>query len=189
MWTLLQFNQLSSTSYIEPKPRIEGLSERGLDSVEEGHCVRDTVEGQSTCLVIQVNSYSGGLRAWYFSLNIIVSEPITITRALETPGLVIVSKCTIITCSADVFIWDCCNNTTSPLNLPVTASRQTLSTQNLTVVGESVWMVRIWLDLACIGHLSVPFRQRDVCVCCVCVQCEMTGIWEKSRDQWGESEQ
>lgn len=26
------------------KPRIEGLSECGLDPVEEGHCVRDTVE-------------------------------------------------------------------------------------------------------------------------------------------------
>ena len=51
MWTLLQFNQLSSIIIIiETKPRIEGLSERGLDSVEEGHCVRDTVEGQSILL-------------------------------------------------------------------------------------------------------------------------------------------
>ena len=83
MWTLLQFNQLSSTIIIiETKPRIEGLSECGLDSVEEGHCVRDTVEGQSTCLVIQVHSYSGGLRAWYFSHNIIVSETIITTIAL-----------------------------------------------------------------------------------------------------------
>ena len=61
---------------------IEMFSERGLDSVKEGHCVRDAEEGQNTCLVNQVHSYTGGLRAWYFSLNIIVSETIIITWAL-----------------------------------------------------------------------------------------------------------
>jgi hypothetical protein len=39
---------------MKPEPRIEGLRESGLDTVEEGHCVRDTVEGQSARLVIQV---------------------------------------------------------------------------------------------------------------------------------------
>ncbi len=39
------------------KPRIERLSERGLDCVDEAHCVRDTVEGQSSCTVIHINSY------------------------------------------------------------------------------------------------------------------------------------
>ena len=33
---------------MNPKPRIEGLSEGGLDSVQEGHGVRDAVEGQSS---------------------------------------------------------------------------------------------------------------------------------------------
>lgn len=63
-WGFLpQFTQLCSST---PKhnPRIEGLSECCLGSVEEGHCIRrDAVEGQNTCLVIQVHSYTGGQRA------------------------------------------------------------------------------------------------------------------------------
>uniref|UniRef100_A0A3Q3NJD9 SH3 domain-containing protein n=1 Tax=Labrus bergylta TaxID=56723 RepID=A0A3Q3NJD9_9LABR len=42
---------------------VERLSEPGLDSVEESHGFRDAVEGQNTCAVIQVHSYSGGFRA------------------------------------------------------------------------------------------------------------------------------
>ncbi len=41
-----------------PKPRIERLSECGLDCVDEVHCVRDAVEGQSSCTVIHKHSYS-----------------------------------------------------------------------------------------------------------------------------------
>ncbi len=40
------------------KPRIEVLSECGLDCVDEAHCVRDAVEGQSSCTVIHKHSYS-----------------------------------------------------------------------------------------------------------------------------------
>ncbi len=41
-----------------PNPRIERLRECGLDCVDEAHCVRDTVEGQSSSTVIHVHSYS-----------------------------------------------------------------------------------------------------------------------------------
>uniref|UniRef100_A0A0E9RB63 Uncharacterized protein n=1 Tax=Anguilla anguilla TaxID=7936 RepID=A0A0E9RB63_ANGAN len=37
-------------------------------------------------------------------------------------------------------------------------------------------MIRIWLDLCHTGHLSVPLRQTEVCVRCVGVQCELTGM-------------
>ncbi len=40
------------------KPRIERLSECDLDCVDEAHCVRDAVEGQSSCTVIHIHSYS-----------------------------------------------------------------------------------------------------------------------------------
>ncbi len=36
------------------------MSECGLDSVDEGHCVRDAVEGQNPCSVIHIHSYSRG---------------------------------------------------------------------------------------------------------------------------------
>ena len=43
-------------SSVQPCHIVVWLGEGGLDSVEEGHCVRDdTVERQSTCLVIQVH--------------------------------------------------------------------------------------------------------------------------------------
>ena len=77
---------------LKSKPRIEGLSEFGLDSVEEGHCVQDTVEGQSSCLVIQVHSYySGGAGDWYVSLFIIVIEVAARGTTLQTPGLITAS--------------------------------------------------------------------------------------------------
>ncbi|TNN63908.1 hypothetical protein EYF80_025841 [Liparis tanakae] len=46
--------QIGSGSGIQPKSSIERLSECGLDSVEERHGVRDAVEGQNTCFVIQL---------------------------------------------------------------------------------------------------------------------------------------
>ncbi len=57
------------------KPRIERLSECGLDCVDEVHCVRDAVEGQSSCSVIHKHSYSpdDGLHR-EISLYVIVSE-------------------------------------------------------------------------------------------------------------------
>ncbi len=45
---------------VNPNPSIERLSECGVDSVNEGHCVRDAVEGQSSCSVIHIHSYSRG---------------------------------------------------------------------------------------------------------------------------------
>ncbi len=60
---------------INSKPRIERLSECGLDCVDEAHCVRDAVEGQSSCSVIHKHSYSpaDGLHR-EISLYVIVSE-------------------------------------------------------------------------------------------------------------------
>ncbi len=43
---------------INSEARIERLSECGLDCVDEAHCVRDAVEGQSSCTVIHKHSYS-----------------------------------------------------------------------------------------------------------------------------------
>ena len=75
---LLELTQLSSGS-IKPTPQssMERLSEGGLDSVEESHGFRDAVEGQNTCSVIQVHSYSGGPRAWEGSDDVVMSELIT----------------------------------------------------------------------------------------------------------------
>lgn len=38
-------------------------------------------------------------------------------------------------------------------------------------------MIKIWLILLHTCHLPVVIRQFEVCVHCVCVDCELTGIW------------
>ena len=169
---------------INPEPRIEGLSECAVECVQVGQCVRgDCVEGQSAGRPVQIHSYSvgagGGGR--YGSFLLIVPDRVTVTITLQTPGLVIVSKPTVLTPStpADSFICHCYINppSSTPLCLPVTAPRQTLSTQHLWPALKSLWVIRIRLLLCPPCHLSVLLRQREVSLCCVWVQCELTGIW------------
>ena len=57
MWSLTQFDFAASS---EPKARIQWLSECGAYFVQKSHCIRDTVERQSSCLVINIHSYSRG---------------------------------------------------------------------------------------------------------------------------------
>ncbi len=57
------------------KPSIKQLSECGLDCVDGAHCVRDAVEGQSSCTVIHKHSYSTADGLYReSSLYVIVSE-------------------------------------------------------------------------------------------------------------------
>lgn len=176
-----------------PKPRIEGLSECGVERVQVGECVRgDAVEGQSACWPVQVHSYSlgagGGDR--YGSAFIIVSGIVTVRRAEQSPGLVIISQCALITppfpFPLDAFIrHSYISPTPTPLSLPVAASRLTLFTQHLTIEVKSLWVVRIRLILTHTCHLSVPLREREIYACCVWIQCDLTGICrqEKRREE------
>src|SRR4029434_6491115 len=82
------------------EPRIEGLSECGVERVEVCECVRgDAVEGQSAGWPVQVHSYSSGAGGGdrYDSVFIIVPGRVTVRRAFQTPGLVITSQCALIT--------------------------------------------------------------------------------------------
>ena len=153
--------------------------------MQVGECARgDAVEGQSAGRPVQVHSYSPGAGGGgrYVSVFIIVSGRVTIRRALQTPGLVITSKQAVSTppFPLDALICHCyLIPTTTPLSLPVAASRQTLSTQHLFPVVKSLWVVRTRLlltHMCLMCHLSVPLREREMCVCCVWVQCELTGI-------------
>ena len=167
-----------STITINSKSGIEGLSECGVDSVEEGHCVRDAVEGQNSCTVIHIHSYSGGAGVHReFRLFIIVFESGTGAEADQTPGLIIRAKSTLITFPADVFIRHCNINTShAKLDLPVTASSQTFTTENLRHSIKSLWMIRMGLDLIHQCHFSVPLRQSEISAYCVWIQSELTGI-------------
>ncbi|KAK6291488.1 hypothetical protein J4Q44_G00382540 [Coregonus suidteri] len=158
---------------MNPKPWIEGLSECGVECVQVGQCVRgDSVEGQSAGWPVQIHSYSVGSGGGdvYGSGLIIVPGSVTVVRAEQTPGLVIVSNPTVITPSspADSFICHSYNSPSpTPLYLPVTAPSQTLSTQHLSTALKSLWVIRIQLLLSPPCHLSVLLRQREESVYCV----------------------
>ncbi len=177
------------------KPRIERLSECGLDCVDEDHCVRDADEGQSSCSVIHKHSYSPDIIIIIIiiiihsysaadglhretSLYVIVSEWVTGGRAAQTPGLIIRSKHTLITPSLppDALIWHWYKHISTPLQLPVTASRYTLSTQHLRPIIKSVWMIRIRLICASVSNHSVSLRQTEAFIHCVQIQRELMGI-------------
>ncbi len=113
--------------------------------MNEGHCVRDAVEGQSSCTVIHIHSYSRGAGDYReCSPFVIVPEWASGFRAEQTPWLIITSKSTLISLPADALIWHWYTHPTTPLHLPVTASTHSLSTQHLRKTIKSVWMIRIY---------------------------------------------
>lgn len=63
---------------------MEGLSELGLDTVEDSHCFGDTVEGQNTCPVVQVHSFSGGHRVGTGSYDGHTSDDVTIVETIQS---------------------------------------------------------------------------------------------------------
>ena len=139
--SLPQFDQfcIRSTAWLRsiilhPKPRIERLSESGFYFVEQSHvCTTDAIKGQSTCLIIQVNSDRGGSFAWHWCASTIVSERVTFLGAVQTPRLVVISKLWVI-CGllTDVFVWHGHRpGATTPSDLPVTSPWQTLAAQHL----------------------------------------------------------
>ncbi|KAJ0064093.1 hypothetical protein NL108_018517, partial [Boleophthalmus pectinirostris] len=87
----------------EPKPREQSVSECGVEGVEVGQLVRgDCVEGERTSRTVHKHCYSPrrgrpGLRE--AGLFVIMMNRETNFRTLQTPGLIIVSKQTVITAS------------------------------------------------------------------------------------------
>ena len=170
----------------EPKPRIERFSECGVEGVEVDQWVRDSVEGQSASRTVHIHCYStrgggGGVRDLSF---LIVTDSVSLVRAEQTPRLIVPSKPAVITYSfpSDSSVSHCYTNLSSPLDLPVTATSQTSSTQQLRPEVKSLWMIRIWLLLFHICHFLVV-RQFEVFVHCVCVKCEFTEIWKDTTQQ------
>ena len=75
------------------------FSECGVEGVEVDQCVRgDSVEGQSASRTVHIHCYSvrdrGGEGGDGCS-SLIVTDRVTFIRAEQTPGLIIVSKCTV----------------------------------------------------------------------------------------------
>ena len=171
----------------EPKPWIKFFSECRIEGVEVDQWVRDSVEGQSASRTVHIHCYSvrdrgGGEGEGFFSL-IVTDRVTTIIRAVQTPGLIIQSKPMVITVSSppDSSVTHWYTNASFPLDLPVTATSQIISTQQLPEV-KPLWMIRIWLLLSHVCHLLVVVRQFELSVYSVCVHCEFTDIWWREQD-------
>ncbi|KAK6291402.1 hypothetical protein J4Q44_G00381680 [Coregonus suidteri] len=159
---------------MNPKPWIEGLSECGVECVQVGQCVRgDSVEGQSAGWPVQIHSYSVGAGGGdvYGSVLIIVPGRVTVVRADQTPGLVIVSKPTVITPSspADSFI---CHSYISPSlhsTLPPSNSAQSdpLYTAPVHSPQISLGDKDTAAPLSSMSPFCSPQTERGICLLCL----------------------
>ncbi len=173
---------------LELKCRVKRLGECAVEGVEVEQCgAEHCIEWQNASRPVQIYSNSmrdeRGMNVQVFSF-VIVPDGEFVFTARQEPGLVTPSKPAgdILTFSVDSSVGYTQRNKASPLNLPVTVTSQTISTQQLTPVVKSFWMIRIWLQLSHHCHLPVVVRQFEVCVHCVCVQCEFTEIWWREKD-------
>uniref|UniRef100_G3PB66 Uncharacterized protein n=1 Tax=Gasterosteus aculeatus TaxID=69293 RepID=G3PB66_GASAC len=87
-----------------PEPRIKRFSECGAEGVEVDQCVRgDSVEGQRASRTVHIHCYStrggGGGGGGDGCYCLIVTDRVISIIAVQTPGLIIVSKHTVITVS------------------------------------------------------------------------------------------
>lgn len=123
----------------DAKPWVDGLGERGLEPVQEGHAaVLYGVEGQHACSVVQVHAYPGGVWGVDGRVHTVVPGRVARVGAEETPGLVVVAQQTqgAFALPADALVGHADGELAVPLDLPVeAASRQSLAAQHL---GEAV---------------------------------------------------
>ncbi len=115
-----------------------------VDSVNEGHCVRDAVEGQSSCTVIHIHSYSRGdgdlreksvcycarMKKCHCRSNTRTDHYVQSYTHFSVP---------FCWCSYMTLIFSPHHSTQPPSNCT-----HTLSTQHMIPVIKSVWMLRIF---------------------------------------------
>lgn len=156
----------------EPEPYfgVERLSECAVEGVEAELSVREHCEeGQDASRPVHIHSDSVGHKGKFVSLCFfaIVQESILLFRADQDPGP------GVLTPSYDSLISYPDGHVSFPLDLPVTTTSQTVSTQHLTC--EII--MPCWKFYPC--HLPHVVRQNEVNMGCIWVQCEIAGIWRK----------
>lgn len=156
--------------------------------MEVDRCVGgDSVEGQSASRPVHMHSHSvgGGGGVVEVCTDAIVTDGVTvIIGAKKTPGLNVPSKPAALRVSSplDSAVSHGDIDPFTPLDLPVTATSQTLCTHHLIPVVEPLWLIAARLLLSPMRRLPVAVRQPEVSVCGERVQCEFTGVWWRERD-------
>lgn len=99
---------------------------------------------------------------------------------IKTPALVsTVNFCVPVSLPRQALICNTNIHKRFPVHLPVAAPSQSLSTQHLTGLVKSLWMIRIRLLFLSAAYFPVTFRQDEVFIHSVGVECEITGICER----------
>lgn len=108
---------------------------------------------------------------------VIVPNTVTVLRTLQTPRLVVPSKPAVVSLSgpADPSVTQRHVNMSNPVHLPVTATSETRTTQQLRPLVKPVRVLRIRLLHLHVGRLPAP-KQLDLSVHTVCVEHKLAGI-------------
>lgn len=157
--SLLQRTQRHrGTRFVRPEAKagIQRFSERCVEGVEVDQRVgEDSVEGQRAGSRVHIHRHSvrgrGGDGGGGGEVSGFVIVPHRVTDGVgadQTPGLIVPSEQTLVSVSssADSSVSHRYMKPPAPLHLPVTAASQTISTQQLRPVVESVWMVGVRLS-------------------------------------------
>lgn len=162
------------------EPWIDGLSECGLEPVQEGHAAGFyTVESQHACRVVQVHTYPGGVRSVDGRVHAVVPGWVARVGTQEAPGLVVVAQQTqrAFALPADASVGHANGELAAPLNLPVVAaSRQSLTAQHLSEAVEPLLVVWVGLQVPGADDLPAVLGDVELLVGRVGVQLELTKV-------------
>lgn len=163
----------------QPEPWVDGLSEGGVEGVEERRFTTGDLEkGQFPCWPVQKDSHSVGDELdGYSGLHASVPGPVASAVAVQSPGRVVFAQPAVVTLSlpGHPSVGDSYESSPTPFCLPVAAPGQPLHAQHLSPEIKPLRVVRVrLLGPAC--RLPVSLGQRKVSVCCVWIQGEFFGV-------------
>lgn len=137
----------------EPEAWMEGFGERGVEGFKVDQRVgADDVERQESGGPVHVHGYSvgvGGGGGRDGCCCAVVADGITTSVAVESPGMVVLSKLavSIVAFPPDTWVTDGDEDPPFTLHLPVTAPSQAVAAQHLWPPLESVWVIGVRLFL------------------------------------------
>ena len=170
------------------KPRVDSLSEGGVEGVEEGQWGTggDQVEGQCPRWPVQKDCHSVGAGCdGQSGVCGAVHGPEAIVCTAQAPGGVVPAQPAVVFLSlpAHTSVGYSYASSPVPFCLPVAPAAQSLLTQHLSPVIKPLGVVGIRL-LSPTLRFPVLLGQSEVFVCCVWVQAEFGDIWFNSTEMF-----
>lgn len=159
----------------KPKRGVEGSAERAVEGVEVGAFGRradggEKVEGHGAGRPVQIQCHSVRVRRRdrHFFWFVVVPGGETLSRAEQTPGLIVPSDAAVIPVSSPVDSSVCNSylNPSFPPDLPVAPASQTFSTQQLSPSVKPLRMIGVQPFLFHQRRQTVVVRHREVLAGC-----------------------